>query len=75
MALIIKFKNQLFNIKEEIKKDERGEFGMSTVISIAVGLIITSFIVIPNIRTFATSIMTDMQSWWNNSISAEIFPD
>ncbi len=54
---------------------ERGEFGMSSIIGIAIGLIIAAFILIPGIQTFATKIMSDMQLWWTNSISTQIFPN
>ncbi len=64
----------VWQIKKRLMTEEKGEFGLSAIISIAVGLIITSFIVIPSIKVFATSVMTDMQSWWNNSISSTLFP-
>jgi len=53
---------------------ERGEFGMSSIIGIAIGLIIAAFILIPGIQSFANKIMSDMQLWWTNSISTQIFP-
>lgn len=56
-------------------KSESGEFGMSSIIGIAIGLIIAAFILIPGIQTFATKIMSDMQLWWTNSISSQIFPN
>lgn len=57
------------------QSSERGEFGMSSIIGIAIGLIIAAFILIPGIQTFATKIMSDMQLWWTNSISSQIFPN
>ncbi len=57
-----------------IIKEEKGEFGMGSVIGIAIGLIIAAFILIPGIQVFAGQIMTDMQQWWLNSISSQIFP-
>lgn len=54
---------------------ERGEFGMSAIIGIAIGLIIAAFILIPGLQTFATTIMSDMELWWTNSISSQIFPN
>lgn len=57
------------------QNSERGEFGMSSIIGIAIGLIIAAFILIPGIQTFATKIMSDMQLWWTNSISSQIFPN
>ncbi len=54
---------------------ERGEFGMSAIIGIAIGLIIAAFILIPGLQAFATKIMSDMELWWTNSISSQIFPN
>lgn len=56
-------------------KTEKGEFGISSVIGIAIGLIVAAFILIPGIETFATRIMTDMLSWWTNSVGSQIFPN
>lgn len=56
-------------------EDERGEFGMSSIIGIAIGLIIAAFVLLPGIESFAESIMSDMQSWWTNTIGAKIFPN
>jgi len=60
---------------QKLMKCERGEFGMSAIIGIAIGLIIAAFILIPGLQTFATTIMTDMELWWSNSISSQIFPN
>lgn len=56
-------------------ESERGEFGISSVIGIAIGLIVAAFILIPGIQTFASKIISDMQLWWTNSISTQIFPN
>ncbi len=56
-------------------KSEAGEFGISSVIGIAIGLIVAAFILIPGIQTFASKIISDMQLWWTNSISTQIFPN
>ncbi len=54
---------------------EQGEFGISSVIGIAIGLIVAAFILIPGIETFASRIMSDMLSWWTNSVGSQIFPN
>lgn len=54
---------------------ERGEFGMSSIIGIAIGLIIAAFILIPGLQTFANTIISDMELWWTNSVSSQIFPN
>jgi hypothetical protein len=48
---------------------------MSSIIGIAIGLIIAAFVLLPGIESFAESIMSDMQSWWTNTIGAKIFPN
>lgn len=53
---------------------QRGEFGLGAIVSIAIGLIITSFIILPNLETFASGMMTDMQNWWTNTVSQTLFP-
>ncbi|HAS72957.1 MAG TPA: hypothetical protein DCS67_02300 [Clostridiales bacterium UBA8960] len=60
---------------KHVVESEKGEFGISSIIGIAIGLIVAAFILIPGIETFATNIMTDMQSWWTNSIGSQIFPN
>lgn len=66
-------KNRL-TIKEFLES-ERGDFGMSAIIGVAIGLIVAAFILIPGIQTFATQIMTDMHNWWANAISSQLFPN
>jgi|GEM_PF-477207 len=67
----IKIKSQ--NIGKFLKS-ERGEFGMSAILGIAIGLIIAAFVLIPGLRNFADTIITAMNSWWTTSISSNIFP-
>ena len=55
-------------------ENERGEFGIGTIISIAIGLIITSFIIIPGLEGFAQLMMDDMAGWWTNTVSNKLFP-
>jgi CTP-dependent riboflavin kinase len=49
-----------------IKKimNNKGEFGMGAVLSIATALIISAFILIPNMTELASNIMEQMESWW-----------
>lgn len=56
-------------------RSERGEFGISSLIGVAIGLIIAAFVLIPGVRAFAGKIMTDMGSWWNNVVSNQVFPN
>lgn len=55
-------------------KSQRGEFGMGAIISMAIGIIVASFVMVPSMQNFAETIMTSMNDWWTNSISAKVFP-
>lgn len=68
-------KGQFALKKQKWFSDIRGEFGMSSIIGLAIGLIVAAFILIPGVRTFATSVITDMQSWWTTTISSTLFPN
>jgi len=68
-------KGQLALKKQKWVSDIRGEFGMSSIIGLAIGLIVAAFILIPGVRTFETSVITDMQSWWTTTISSTLFPN
>lgn len=63
------------NMRFSFWLDDKGEFGMSSIIGIAIGLIIAAFVLLPGIQSFAESIMSDMESWWTNTIGAKIFPN
>lgn len=67
--------NKIRKIFRRIIKCERGEFGISSLIGVAIGLIIAAFVLIPGVRGFAGQIMTDMSKWWTNSVSGQVFPN
>ncbi|MDW7655569.1 MAG: hypothetical protein SCM11_00180 [Bacillota bacterium] len=50
----------------------RRGFGLNEVIGIAAGIIIAAVIVIPGLQTFASSLISNLQSWWT-SMSSSIF--
>lgn len=54
--------------------EEQGEFGLSSLIGVAIGLIIAAFVLIPGVRDFAGRIIADMDSWWKSSVSSQVFP-
>lgn len=56
-----------------LRNDNRG-FGMNELLGIAAALIIAAFVIIPSLRTFANSIMTGLDNWWDATISTRIFP-
>lgn len=56
-------------------KSERGEFGISSLIGVAIGLIVAGFVLIPGVRDFAKLIMNDMNQWWTNVVSKNVFPN
>jgi hypothetical protein len=53
-------------------KNNRG-FGLNEFLGIAVALIIAAFVIIPELKSFAETIMFKMNQWWNNTISSSIF--
>lgn len=60
--------------KERWVTDIRGEFGMNSIIGIAIGLIVAAFVLIPSLKTFATTVMTSMTTWWTGTINGTLFP-
>lgn len=54
--------------------DDRGEFGIGPIISLAVALIIAAFILIPGFKDFSEMVLNDMDIWWNNTVSEVVFP-
>lgn len=56
-----------------LKKDDRG-FGMNELLGIAAALIIAAFVIIPNLRNFASTLMTALSNWWTGTIASRIFP-
>lgn len=75
--LSIKMNLAALNIKRAAEKfaEEKGEFAVSSVIGVAAALIIAAFILIPGLRTFATGIMTTLNSWWSGTVQPAIFPN
>ena len=64
----------LFTVKRN-KNEKKGErimncrskkgFGINEIIGIAAGVIIAAVVVIPGLRTFAQTIMTELTTWWS----------
>lgn len=54
-------------------RDVKGEFGVSVIINIAIALIITAFIFVPNLKTLATTMTSDITSWYNTTIKTVLF--
>jgi len=64
------------NLKEKIKKvlsNERGEFGISALLSIAIALMITVFVFIPGIRGISQKAVNGLDGWWDDTLKNEIF--
>jgi len=49
-------------------------FGRDEILGTAAVLIIAAFITIPQLKTFADTIIYALNSWWTNTISSRIFP-
>ena len=52
--------------------NRRGELAMSTILGIAIAIIVAAFVLIPQIRSFAATILSDVQSWWTNTVRNSI---
>lgn len=55
-------------------KEIKGELGIGTIISVAAVIIVAGFVLIPGMRSFAETVMSSMNSWWDNTIQSSIFP-
>ncbi|MCT4633363.1 MAG: hypothetical protein N4A76_11605 [Firmicutes bacterium] len=67
--------------KEKVRSimNNKGEFGIGSVLSIAAALIVSAFVLIPELKSLAESMMTGMTDWWAGTnggagISNKIFP-
>ncbi len=49
-------------------------FGLYEVIGIVAVLLVAAFVVIPGFRSFSEGILADLQTWFDTTISASIFP-
>jgi hypothetical protein len=58
---------------DRLKNDQKG-FGMNELLGIAAALIIAAFVIIPSLRTFATTLMTGLSKWWTDTVATKIFP-
>lgn len=56
-------------------RSEKGEFGIGSLIGVAIGLIVAGFVLIPGMRNFASVVMADMNAWWSNVVSKNVFPN
>lgn len=52
----------------------QGGFGLNELLGIAAALIIAGFIIIPQMQTFAQSLMEGLANWWKDVIYGRIFP-
>ena len=60
--------------KQSVRTDlsSRRGFGLNEVIGIAAGIIIAAVVVIPGLQSFATSLIGNLESWWND-MAATLF--
>jgi len=68
-------KNKHYEKRGDKKMNFRSKkgFGINEIIGIAAGVIIAAVVVIPGLRTFAQTIMSELTTWWSG-ISSSIFP-
>lgn len=59
-------------VRTSLKKEDG--FGRDEILGTAAVLIIAAFITIPQLRTFVTTVIAALNSWWTNTISTRVFP-
>ena len=74
MKMFLFFRHWLPIRVEMLLKDNKAEFGVGSILSIAVALIVSAFVLVPGMRTLADTIIDGISSWWSNTISSNIFP-
>ncbi len=47
-------------------------FGINEVIGIAAGIIIAAVVIIPGLKVFSGTVMTQLSTWWS-SLASDIF--
>lgn len=79
--MLVKVKIALDGAMEKIGKgihqmlnEEKGEIGIGVILGIAATFIIFGFIVIPQGRSFATTMFTNLINWYNKTIDPILFP-
>lgn len=65
---------KLYVLTKSKLSDIRGEFGIGSILSIAVALVVSAFVLVPQMKGFAEKITEDMTTWWSGSIHDRIFP-
>ena len=48
--------------------------GIAEIVGVAIVLVVGAFVLIPGFRTFATTVLTAINTWWTSTISTRIFP-
>jgi hypothetical protein len=69
-----KFINSIKNTTKQATTNERGSALTGVLITIAVTLIISAFILRPGARNFATTVLNALTNWWSNTIAPSVFP-
>jgi hypothetical protein len=52
-----------------LQKSSKKGFGINEIIGIAAGVIIAVIIVVPGLKSFATTVMTKLNTWWESMAS------
>jgi len=57
----------------KLLKSRRGDFGMSSLLGVAIAIIIAVFVVIPGIQGLSEKVIDGMNDWWDDTIEERIF--
>lgn len=55
-------------------KEKTGELGIEMILGVALAIIVAGFVLIPGLRGFAQTVLSNMTTWWNDTIKSSIFP-
>lgn len=72
MLLMIQI-NYISMKSREALRNHQGQFALDIALGMAVVLIISAFIIMPGLKTLSSGFMSNMTSWWTNTMSTKIF--
>ena len=70
----LKNKSIKLSLVRKVMKNERGEGSLGVIIGACAVVIVAAFVLIPGLRTFATSVITSMTTWYSTTMSGKLFP-
>lgn len=60
---------------KKLLKSQRGDFGMSSLLGVAIAIIIAVFVLIPGITELSEKVIEGMNDWWDDTVEEQIFQE